>query len=137
MCGNFRKLKKNKHTPKKEQLQYIEGQINKTRNYVESRQSQLVWKTVNGVSGRKSIIWSKLNNANQEKRWQKWKEHFKNLLEKPSTVTDKHTEEIINDELNIKFGRFTREELIRVPIAIKNRKAGLVWLGILKAYQPM
>ena len=62
-------------------------QINKIRNSVKDRQSQLVWQIVNEVSGRKITSIEKLNAISQEGRLQKWKEHFNNLPE----ITDKPT----------------------------------------------
>ena len=48
---------------------------------------------------------AKLKPACQEERLLKWKEHFKNLLKKPSC---NHRQ---NDQLNIKLGQFMKEEL--------------------------
>ena len=52
----------------RKQLECIPGQINKT---------------VNEMYERKSNSTSTLKVASQEKRQQKWKEHFKNLLKNP------------------------------------------------------
>ena len=51
-----------------------------------------------------------------------WK-HFKNLLGKPPKITDEHITKIISNQLNIKQGQFTPEELDFVLRKIKNRKA--------------
>ena len=63
---NAEKLKKVQRevtdTYQKEQLEYIQGQINKIRNSVEDRQSRIAWQTVNQVSSRKSTLVA----ANQE-----------------------------------------------------------------------
>ena len=40
----------------------------------------------------------KLKATYQEKRLEKWKEHFKNLLGNPPEVTEKKTKEIIHDQ---------------------------------------
>ena len=37
------------HT-KKEQIDYVEGQINKSRRLVEDKQSRIAWPTINEVS---------------------------------------------------------------------------------------
>ena len=50
------------HTYQKEQLEYIQDQINKIRNLAEERQSQLAWQTVNKVRTLKAI----LKTASQE-----------------------------------------------------------------------
>ena len=56
------------------------GQINKIRISVEDRQSRIAWHIVNKFRGRKGTSRTKLKAASQEERFQKWKEHFKNLL---------------------------------------------------------
>ena len=43
---------------------------------------------VNKVSRRKSTTRAKLKAASQEERIHLWKQHFKNLLQKPPKVTD-------------------------------------------------
>ena len=50
-----------------------------------------MWQTVNGVSRKKSSLRTVREAASQKERFQKWKEHFKNLLGNPSEITDKHT----------------------------------------------
>ena len=110
-------------TYKKEQLGYIQNQINKIRISVEDRQARLAWQTVNEISGRKSAPSSKLKAASQEDRLLKWKEHFKNLLGNPPKITDKNIQKISNSQLDIKLGHFTIDELETVLRAIKNRKA--------------
>ena len=64
----------------KEQLEYIQGQINKIRNLVEDRQSQLVWRTVNGVKGR--VPWEQDKAASKKKERERLQQQnvFKNLL---------------------------------------------------------
>ena len=52
-----------------------------------------------------------------------WKEHFKNLLRKPPKVMHEPITKIINNQLDIKLGQFTQEELESVLRKIKNRKA--------------
>ena len=51
----------------KEQIEYIQGQINKIRNSGESisRQSQIAKQIVNKVSKKKSILRAKLKAASQ------------------------------------------------------------------------
>ena len=38
------------------QLEYIKGQVDKIRNSVQDRQSQLAWQTINEFSGTKSTM---------------------------------------------------------------------------------
>ena len=55
-----------------------------------------------------------------------WKEHFKNWLGNPPKVIDKPIKKINNNQLDIKLGQFTQEELDLVLMKTKNRKgAGL------------
>ena len=56
------------NTYQKEQIEYIQGQINKIRNSVEDRQSWIVWQTVNEVSKMKSTSRAKLKAASQEQQ---------------------------------------------------------------------
>ena len=50
----------------KEQTEYIQNQINKIRDWVEDKQSSIVWQTVNKVSRRKSPAKAKLKATSQE-----------------------------------------------------------------------
>ena len=54
------------NTYQKEQIEYIQGQINKIRNSVEDRQSWITWQAVKEVSKRKSTTRAKLKAASQE-----------------------------------------------------------------------
>lgn len=81
------------------------------------------WKTINEISERKSSNKAKLKANNQTERLQKWKTHFENLLGKPPDIIDKPIKRIIENELDIKQGNFTMEELIVVIKNISNDKA--------------
>ena len=66
----------------------------------------------------------KLNlKANSQERIHLWKQHFKKLIGKPPKVTHEPITIIISNQLNIKLGQFTQEELDSVLRKIKNRKA--------------
>ena len=67
------------------------------------------------MSQNKSTSRAKLKAAIQEERLQMWKEYYKNLLGNSPKVTD--------NQLDIKVGQFTQEELNVVPRKIKSRKA--------------
>ena len=112
---NAQKLKKAQreliNAYQKEQLEYSQDQINKIRNSVEDIQSRIAWQTVNEVSETKSTSRAKLKAASQEERIQTWKEHFKSLLGKSFKVRDKPITKIIKNQLDIKLGQFTQEEL--------------------------
>ena len=107
----------------KEQIEYIQNQIDKIRDSVEDRQSRTAWQTINEVSRRKSTVKAKLKAANQQERIKLWKQHFENLLGNPSKVTHEPITRIISKQLDIKLGPFTQEELDSVVRKIKNRKA--------------
>ena len=94
----------------------------KRKNSLEDRQSWLAWQTVNEVSRRKSTNRVKQKSSYQEERFQKWKEHFKNLLENPPEVPDKLIK-IINKPLDIKFGQFPEEEFDAVLKINKSKTA--------------
>ena len=54
------------------------------------------------------------------------KQHFENLLGKPPKVTDEPITKIICNQIDIKQGQFTQEEVYLVPRKIKDKKsAGL------------
>ena len=50
-------------------------------------------------------------------------DHFKYLQRKSPKVTDETITKIINNQLDIKLGQFTQEELDVVQTKIKSRKA--------------
>ena len=54
----------------KEQMEYIQNQIDKIRDSVEDRQSRIAWQTVNEVSRRKSSVKAKLKAISQEEQKQ-------------------------------------------------------------------
>ena len=82
-----------------------------------------MWPTVNEVSERKTTLKAKLKVASQEEQIQIWKDYFKNLLGKSPEVTDRPIIKIIDNQLDIKLGQFTQEELNGVLTKIKSRKA--------------
>ena len=71
----------------KEQIEYIQNQIDKIRDSVEDRQSRIAWQTINEVSRRKNTAKAKLKAANQQERIKLWKQHFENLLGNPPKIT--------------------------------------------------
>ena len=107
----------------KEQTEYIQNQIDKIRDSVEDRQSRIAWQTINEVSRRKNTAKAKHKPANQQERIKLWKQHFENLLGNPPKTTHEPITRIISEQLKIKLGPFTQEELDSVLRKIKNRKA--------------
>ena len=107
----------------KEQAEYIQNQIDKIRDLVENWQSRIAWQTINEVNRRKSRVKAKLKAASQQERVKLWEQHFKNLLGNPPKITDEAITRNISKQLDIKLGRFTKEELDSVLKKIKNRKA--------------
>ena len=110
----------------KEQVEYIQNQIDKIRDSVEDRQSRIAWQTINEVSRRKSTAKAKLKAASQQERVKLWEQHFKNLLGSPPKITDEPITWIISKQLDIKQGPFAKEELDSVLKKIKNRKAAVL-----------
>ena len=100
----------------------MQNQINKIRDSVEDRQSRITLQTVNEVSRRESSARPKLKAASQEERLHLRKHHSKNLLGKPPKVTDQPITKIICNQLDIKLGQLTQEELDSVLRKIKDRK---------------
>ena len=107
----------------KEEIEYIQNQIDKIRDSVEDRQSRIAWQTINEVSRKKSTTKAKLKATNQQERIKLWKQHFENLLGNPPKVTQEPITWIISKQLVIKLGPFTQEEFDSVLKKIKNRKA--------------
>ena len=107
----------------KEQTEYIQNHRDKIRDSVEDRQSRIAWQTINEVSRRKSTTKAKLKAANQQERIKLWKQHFENLLGNPPKVTHEPITRIISQQLDIKIGPFTQEELDSVLRKIKNKKS--------------
>ena len=99
------------------------NQIDMIRDSVEDRQSRIAWQTINEVSRRKITAKAELKAANQQERIKLWKQHFENLLGNPPKITHEPITRIISNELDIKIGPFTQEELDSVLRKIKNRKA--------------
>ena len=83
----------------------------------------ITWQTVNEVNRRKSTAKAWLNATSQEERIHRWKQYFENLQGNPPKVTNEPITKIISNQLDIKLGHFTQEELDSVLRNIKNRKA--------------
>ena len=121
---NYRKARQElEGTYNIEQHKYIQEQIETIRNAAENKQSSLAWQTVNEVTGRKRSTQAKLEASSQDERLQKWKEHFQNLLGKAPVIKDQPIQQIIDNELPIKKGHFSEEELETVLKKLKNKKA--------------
>ena len=75
------------------------------------------------MSGRKKSSQAKLRAYSQEERIIKWRDHFKNLLGTKPNVTNSPVQTFIEEELEIKTGPFTEEELKSVLKTLKNKKA--------------
>ena len=93
------------------------------KDSVEDRQSRIACQTINEVTRRRSTAKAKLKANTQEERIHMWKQHFKNLLGKPPKVKYKSIMKIISNQLDIKLGQFTQEELKSVLRKILDRKA--------------
>ena len=121
---NYRKARQElEETYNIEQHKYIQEKIETIRNADENKQSSLAWQMVNEVIGQKRSTQAKLKASSQDERLQKWKEHFQNLLGKAPVIKDQPIQQIIDNELPIKKGPFSEEELEAVLKKLKNKKA--------------
>ena len=71
----------------------------------------------------KSTFRAKIKADSQEERPQNWKEDFKNLLGNSPDIIDISSEKLINCQLQIKLGQFTKKIFSEVLKKIKIRKA--------------
>ena len=85
----------------KEQIEYIQNQIDKIRDSVEDRQSRIAWQTINEVSRRMSAAKTKMKAANQQERIKLWKKHFEHLLGNPPKDTHEPITRTISKQLDI------------------------------------
>ena len=106
-----------------EQTEYLQKKIDHITNAVSNQKSAIAWKTVNEISGRKSCNRAKLKASNQEERVKLWQQHFQDLLGKPPVITEEEITPIFTEELNIKKGLFTMEELLKAVKSIQSGKA--------------
>ncbi|XP_068691683.1 uncharacterized protein [Montipora foliosa] len=106
-----------------EQKIYLESKISQIRNSVTNKRSAEAWKTVKEITGRKSSNSSKLKAPSQEERIQLWKNHFKDLLGKPPQVSNELINPIVQEELHIKKGDFSMDELMKALKSTQNHKA--------------
>ena len=112
-----------KQTYEKEQAEYIQGKVQSIQEAAANKQSALAWRTANEISGRKSSNKATLKATSQEERLSKWKDHFKQLLGSAPNVSDTEIEKIAENPLNIKLGKFKKEELDAVLKKNINKKA--------------
>ena len=121
---NYRKARQElEETYNIEQHKYIQEQTETIRNAAENKQSSLAWQTVDKVTGRKRSTQAKLKASSQDERLQKRKERFQNLLGKAPVIKDQPIQQIIDNELPMKKGPFSEEELETVLKKLKNKKA--------------
>ena len=66
---------------------------------------------------------AKLKAFSQKERVKLWEKHFQDLLGKPPQISDEEITPIITDELKIKKGLFTMDELQKAVNSMKNGKA--------------
>ena len=127
---NVNNLKKVKQAKKdlrlsyeQEQAAYVQSKIDEIKSAADNKQSALAWKTVNEISGRKKTTKAKIKANDQAERVSKWKDHFQNLLGNPPNVLNRPTQKIFENELDIKKGPFTMDELEDVLKKVPNQKA--------------
>ena len=106
-----------------EQTKYLQNKVNIISNTVSNKKSAEAWKTINEISGRKSGNRAKLKASSQKERVKLWEKHFQDLLGKPPQISDEEITPIITEELKIKKGLFTMDELQKAVNSMKNGKA--------------
>ena len=110
-------------TYEKEQTDYLQRKIDVIKEASSDQKSATAWKTVNEISGRKSANKAKLKASSQDERLKLWKKHFQDLLGKPPIIKEERITPVITEQLNIKTGSFSMEELQRAIKRIQNGKA--------------
>ena len=106
-----------------EQSKYLQNRINDITNASSNKKSAEAWKTVNEISGRKSGSKAKLKASSQEERINLWQKHFQELLGKAPEIFEEEIEPVITEELKVKKGTFSLEELQKAVKSMKNGKA--------------
>ena len=106
-----------------EQTKYLQNKINIISNTGSNKKSAEAWKTVNKIRGRKSGNRAKLKASSQKERVKLWEKHFQDLLGKPPQISDEEITSFITEELKIKKGLFTMDELQMAVNSMKNAKA--------------
>ena len=89
-----------------------------------NKKSALAWQKINEISGRKKSNKSKLKANNDNERIKLWHKHFKDLPGKniQSTIHSKNSDHAVNN-LDIKIGHFTKEEVMKATNNISYGKA--------------
>ena len=100
----------------KEQAKNIRNQINKITDSFEGRRFRIAWQTIKEANLK----------ATSQEQILHWKQHFENLLGNPPKVTHESITKIIDNQLDIKLGHLTQNELDSVQRKIKNRKAAML-----------
>ena len=106
------------------QEEILEEKIVRVENSHKRAKHKQSWNLINEIAGRKRAAGSQIKGKDAEERVESWKEHFKNLLGQPPSVTDED-EEIprIHPDLNIPTNPFSRLELASAIKEIKEGKA--------------
>ena len=94
-----------------EQEEYVKKKIIEIESSVSKNQSAVAWKIVNEISRRKTSHKAKIRANSQKERLQKWKGHFQKLLGTEPSVGNVPIQKIIQEELGIKKGKFSKLEL--------------------------
>ena len=94
------------------QTNYIKEKSMKIQTGTKENKSEIVWKVLNEITGRKDRKQDKLKKENPEKGLKIWKEHFEKLLGQPAiNTTPSLTCAIIGHILPTNTNNFTIEEL--------------------------
>ena len=119
--SNFNSARDNLNaTYESERKKYIQNKIDEITNATTNQKSSEAWKAVDEISGRKTTNKAKLKAKNETERVNLWKEHFQKLLELQPTSENVNVTPIIDNDLGIKSGNFTMDEL---KAALQNTKS--------------
>ena len=107
-----------------EQSKYVNKKIKDIEIAAANKQSSIAWKIVNEISGRKNSNSAKLKASSNGERIKLLHNHFQELLGSQLNKTDDDEEILpIHNELNIKIGLFTIQELNNATKSINDGKA--------------
>ena len=97
--------------------------IDEIENAVTNKKSAIAWNAINEISGRKQSNRARLKAKNDKERIMLWHSHFKELLGKKITSTRHINLDENEQDLDIKRGLFTSDELLKATKRIQHGKA--------------
>ena len=110
------------NTYNSEQYTYLQRQIDNIQSAADNKQSAIACDILNKISGRKSVNKTTLKVNSHEDRIHIWKDYFSKLLGSIPSQNVQQIKAIREDDIIIKTGPFTMNELILVLKNIKLKK---------------